>query len=261
MIERPNCDEAEMKLKGRVAIVTGAGQGIGRAIAMALAKEGAVVAIADIDITRAQAVAQAIGRDGGQAAAIQADVANNMSAAKMIEETVARHGALDILVNNVGIISYMPLLELTEDEWAHLLHVNLTGTFLCSQHAAKAMLRSKRGVIINISSISAELPEPDCVHYGVSKAGVAYLTKTFALALGKENIRVVAVAPGTIRTPRNQERLSRPGVEERRLMMIPLNRIGDPKEIADAVVFLASDEARYITGSTLYVEGGVMLLR
>jgi glucose 1-dehydrogenase len=99
------------------------------------------------------------------------------------------------------------------------------------------------------------------VHYGVSKAGVAYLTKTFAVALGKENIRVVAVAPGTIRTPRNQDRLSQPGVEERRLVMIPLNRIGDPNEIADAVVFLASDEARYITGSTLYVEGGMMLLR
>src|SRR5262249_34950523 len=140
--------------------------------------------------------------------------------------------------------------------------VNLKGAFICAQLAAAAMIKGQsEGVILNISSISAELPEPDCIHYGVSKAGIAYLTKTLALVLSRHHIRVLAISPGTIRTPMNETLLRDPEVVESRLATIPLRRLGVPQDIASAVAFLVSDAANYITGSTLYVEGGMMLVR
>ncbi len=250
-----------MRLRDRVAIVTGGGQGMGRAIAIALAGEGAAVIVADTDLPKAEATVAAIAERGGRATAMDVDVSQHTSIVRMVEQTLARYGRIDILVNNAGVIGHMPLLELTEKEWDRVLEINLKGTFLCSQQAAKAMLASKGGVIINLSSISADLPEPECAHYGVSKAGVTHLTKSFAVALGKHNIRVIAIAPGTIRTPMTDDFLGRPGAEEGRLRSIALDHIGTPEEVADAVVFLASDDARYVTGSTLYVEGGMILLR
>jgi len=250
-----------VKLHERVAIVTGGGQGIGRAITVALASAGARVSVADINPRTARETAAVVCNSGGSATAIQVDVSQRASVARMVEHTLSMYGKLDILVNNAGVIGDVPFLELSEAEWDRVLGVNLKGTFFCAQVAARAMIASQSGVIVNISSISAELPEPDCVHYGVSKAGVAHLTKSLAVSLGKHNIRVIALAPGTTLTPMSTEFLGRPGVEADRVKSIALARIGTADEIADAVTFLVSDDARYITGSTLYVEGGQLLLR
>jgi NAD(P)-dependent dehydrogenase (short-subunit alcohol dehydrogenase family) len=249
-------------MKDKVALITGAARGIGRAIALELSRTGAAVVAADIDIAGAQATAETITAENRIAVAIYVDVASRISAARMIEETLARFQHLDILVNNAGVFGTMPALDLTEEEWDRVTTINLKGAFFCSQLAARAMVDGGRtGVIVNMASISADLPEPECLHYGVSKAGVSHLTKSLAVALGPHGIRVIAVAPGTIHTPINDAVLRLPGVVEQRLKTIPLGRIGAPEDVATAVAFLASDKARYVTGSTLYVDGGMMLLR
>jgi NAD(P)-dependent dehydrogenase (short-subunit alcohol dehydrogenase family) len=249
-----------MRSAQKVAIVTGGAQGMGKAIALALAREGLAVSVADISFPGAETTAAAIVSQSGRAIAVHVDVSQSRSVSRMIDDTLAKFGRLDVLVNNAGIIGHMSILDLTEAEWDRVLAVNLKGTFLCCQFAARAMAVSNGGAIINISSLSAEIPEPECAHYGISKAGVLHLTKSFALALAKHNIRVVAVAPGTIRTPMNDD-LLHTTFEEERLKAIPLGRIGTPEEVADTVAFLASGGARYITGSTIYVDGGQMLLR
>jgi glucose 1-dehydrogenase len=242
--------------------VTGAARGMGRGIALSLAREGAAVQAADINGTAVQATAAAIRSEGGQAEAIEADITRRTDIDNMIKQTLSRFGGIDVLVNNAGIIGYMSAVELTEAEWDRVLDVNLKGAFFCAQQVGVAMVAARRGgVIINVTSISAELPEPDCLHYGVSKAGLAHLTGSLAVALGPHGIRVVAIAPGTIHTPMNDELLREPEFVRQRRASIALRRIGAVEEIADATVFLASDDARYVTGSTLYVEGGTMLLR
>jgi NAD(P)-dependent dehydrogenase (short-subunit alcohol dehydrogenase family) len=251
-----------MDWTGKVVLVTGAGSGMGRAIAYAFGREGAIVCAADSNTITTKETADEIRQGGGQALALEVDVAQRSSVAAMIQRALLECHRLDVLVNCAGVIGYMPALELTEDEWDRVVDVNLKGTFWCCQIAALAMAdKGAGGVIVNISSISAELPEPECVHYGVSKAGVAHLTKSLAVAFARHRIRVVALAPGTIRTPMNAEELQQPGFVESRLEVIPLKRIGAPEEIAEAVLFLASDQAGYITGSTLLVDGGTILLR
>jgi NAD(P)-dependent dehydrogenase (short-subunit alcohol dehydrogenase family) len=246
----------------RVAIVTGAAGGIGQSVAVALAADGFAVIPADISGEGAKATALTITQMGGEAIGLGVDVRRRSSLAELVDATLNRYGRLDVLVNNAGIIDYAPVLDLTEDAWDRILGVNLKGAFLCSQLAAAAMVaRRIAGVIVNVTSISAELPEPDCIHYGVSKAGLAYLTRTLALALAPRGIRVVAVAPGTIRTPMNSDLLRDPTLVDARLATIPLRRLGAPPDIAGAVSFLVSDAASYVTGSTLYVEGGMMLVR
>jgi glucose 1-dehydrogenase len=246
----------------RVAIVTGAGGGIGAAVAVSLAANGLAVMAADIAPEAAAATARTITARGGDALGLHVDVTRRASVAQLLDATLTRFGRLDVLVNNAGIIDYAPVLELTEAAWDRVLAVNLKGAFLCAQAAAAAMAeRGAAGIVVNVTSISAELPEPDCLHYGVSKAGLAYLTRALALGLAPCGIRVVAVAPGTIRTPMNSDLLRDPAVVESRLATIPLRRFGEPVDIADAVAFLVSDAARYVTGSTLYVEVGMMLVR
>jgi glucose 1-dehydrogenase len=246
----------------RVAVVTGAAGGIGEAVAVALAADGFAVVVADIRLDGVTTIARAIADTGGEAIGLPVDVTRRASVADLVAATLKRFGRLDVLVNNAGIIDYAPLLELTEQAWDRVLAVNLKGAFLCTQLAAAAMIDSgTSGVIVNITSISAELPEPECVHYGVSKAGLAYLTRSAALALAPRGIRVVGIAPGTIQTPMNRDILRDTAVVEARLATIPLRRLGTPADIAAAVSFLVSDAACYVTGSTLYVEGGVMLVR
>jgi NAD(P)-dependent dehydrogenase (short-subunit alcohol dehydrogenase family) len=251
-----------MDWTGKAVLVTGAASGMGRTIALAFGRQGATVCAADNNMVAAEATADTIRRGSGQAMALEVDVARRSSVAAMAERAIAVCHRLDVLVNCAGVIGYMPALELSEAEWDRVIDVNLKGTFWCCQVAAAAMAASGTGgVIVNISSISAELPEPECVHYGVSKAGVAHLTKSLAVALAPHQIRVVALAPGTIRTAMNEDTLQQPGFIEGRLKVIPLMRIGAPEDVADAVLFLASDHASYITGSTLLVDGGTTLLR
>ncbi|MBV9219195.1 MAG: SDR family oxidoreductase [Methylobacteriaceae bacterium] len=243
-------------------LVTGAASGMGRAIALAFAREGAFVCAADVNLGAAEATVDAALQVGGRALALEVDVARRFSVATMVERAIAACGRLDVLVNCAGVIGYMPALKLTEAEWDRVLDINLKGTFWCCQIVGAAMVASGTGgAIVNVSSISAELPEPDCVHYGVSKAGIAHLTKSLAVALAPHRIRVVALAPGTIRTPMNADVLDEPGFIEGRLKVIPLRRIGVPEDVAGAVLFLASDHAAYVTGSTLLVDGGTTLLR
>jgi glucose 1-dehydrogenase len=247
---------------GRVAIVTGAAGGIGEAVALRLAADGLVVVPTDISAGGAEATALAITQRGGEAIHFKVDVRRRASVIEVIDAVLSRYGRLDVLVNNAGIIDYAAVLEVTEEAWERVLGVNLKGAFLCAQAAAAAMVeRHIAGVIVNVTSISAELPEPDCIHYGVSKAGLAYLTRTLALALAPQRIRVVAIAPGTIRTPMNSDLLRDPAVVDARFATIPLRRLGAVVDIAGAVSFLVSDAASYVTGSTLYVDGGMMLVR
>ncbi len=250
-----------MRLQGKVAIVTGSGRGIGKALAIGFSKEGAVVAVADIDFDNAKATAAEISKQGGSALAVWVDVSDSASVKKMTETVFKGLGKIDILVNNAAIASRYPLLELPEDEWDRVLNTNLKGVLLCVQSVAPYMIKSGGGAIINISSLGAELPVPELAHYGASKAGVYSLTKSMAVALAPHNIRVNAVQPGTIRTPMNVDRLSQPSVVEGRLRVIPLNRIGSPEDLVGPVVFLASEEAGYVTGDSIHVDGGSILLR
>ena len=247
---------------GAVAIVTGAGGGIGSAIALKLAEAGIAVACADLDPRRAGTAAGAITAAGGRALAFAVDITNRASVDDFVTAVEARLGPVSILVNNAGVIDYASVLELTEAAWDRVLGTNLKGAFFCVQAAASSMVRrGAGGVIVNVTSISAELPEPDCLHYGVAKAGLAHMTRTLALDLAQYGIRVAAVAPGTIRTPMNAELLQDPAIVQSRLRNIPLGRLGEPADVADTVAFLVSDAARYVTGSTLWVDGGMMLVR
>jgi glucose 1-dehydrogenase len=246
----------------RVAIVTGAGGGIGEATALALAVDGFAVVPVDRNEAGAVATAMTITARGGEALGLAADVTDRASVAALIANTQARFGRLDVLVNNAGIIDFAPVLELTEAAWDRVLGVNLKAPVFFAQQAAAAMItQGGGGVIVNVTSVSAELPEPDCLHYGAAKAGLAYATRTLALGLAQYGIRVVAVAPGTTRTPMNSHRLDDPALVAARLATIPLRRIATPADIAGSIAFLISDAASYVTGSTLYVEGGMMLLR
>jgi NAD(P)-dependent dehydrogenase (short-subunit alcohol dehydrogenase family) len=200
-----------VKLRGRTAIVTGSASGIGKALAIGLSKEGAAVAVADIDFANAETAVGEISKQGGNAFAVRVDVSDSASVGAMAKAVLRQFSRVDILVNNAGIVSHYPLLELPEAEWDRVLNTNLKGVLLCVQSVAPSMIESGGGAIINISSVAAEVPTPDYVHYGVSKAGILQLTKSMAVALGPHNIRVNAVQPGPVRTPMNAEILSRPG--------------------------------------------------
>src|SRR5947209_1025540 len=249
------------RLEGRHALVTGANSGIGRAIAIRLAQEGASVAINYVTHPEAaDAVVKEIVDTGAKAIAVQADVSNEQQVDAMIEQVVKELGGLDIMVNNAGFETQHSFLEMPADAWRKVLDVDLTGAFLCAQRAARVMVNSGTGgAIVNITSVHQVIPWGGFAHYCAAKAGLDMLTKTAALELANQRVRVNSVAPGAIKTPINQNVWSNPETLKDLLRKIPTERMGETDEIAKAVAFLCSDEASYITGAVLFVDGGMTL--
>jgi 3-oxoacyl-[acyl-carrier protein] reductase len=245
-----------MRLEGKVALVTGAQQGIGRAIAVALARDGADVGVNFLDdASAAEGVAGEIRGLGRRAVTVQGDVSRTASVESMVKTVVAALGPPDVLVNNAGVFPRASFLELQEREWDHVLGINLKGSFLCAQAVARALVAAGRpGAIVNISS-SAVRGDPRGVHYSSSKAGVVGLTRAMALALAPHRIRVNAIAPGLTDTAQPRYGNTEEQIAER-AREIPLGRIAQPEEIAKVAVFLASAEAGWVTGELIHVNGG-----
>jgi len=246
-------------LKNKVAIVTGARRGMGKSHALLLAKAGAKVLLADVSQEECQSVADEIIKSGGQALAVKCDVSKKDEVEKMVKTAIDEWGKLDILVNNAGICQFKPFLEMTEEEWDRTIDINLKGYFLCAQAAAKEMSKQKSGAIVNIASVvMGQIGKgmAGLSHYSASKGGIAALTKTLALELASCNIRVNAIAPGAIDTPMVAATKDDPKILEQVLAVVPLHRMGKPEEVSNAVLFLASDDSSYITGSIVVVDGG-----
>jgi glucose 1-dehydrogenase len=251
-----------MLLSGRRAIVTGASSGIGRATAERLGREGASVCVnyySERERADAEAVVAAVEQAGGRALAFAADVGDEGQVVALVARASEELGGLDLLVNNAGIEKQVPLLELSLDDWNAVLRTNLTGAFLCLREAGKAMAQNGRGVVVNMSSVHEFIPWPGFAHYCASKGGMKLLMETAARELAAKGVRVVNVAPGAIVTPINEFVLDDPEAKHAVESEIPLGRMGKPEEIAAAVAWLASDEAGYVTGTTVVVDGGMSL--
>ncbi len=243
-----------MRFESRTAIVTGAGQGIGRDIARRLASEGAKGGVADVNQESAADAAAELNGDGGTAMAVGCNVAEQSEVEALMQRCIDQWGRLDILVNNAGITRDASLAKLTVEAWERVLAVNLKGTFLCLQAAARHMIAGRYGRIVNISSIAYE-GNVGKANYSASKGGINSLTKTACLEFAQHNVTVNAVAPGAVATRLALE--LPPKVQEKFLKKIPCHRWGDPKEIAAVVAFLASDDASYINGQVIHVCGGL----
>ena len=243
-------------LADRVCIVTGGAQGIGEACARRFAREGARVVIADLSDDRGQALASELG-----ALFVHCDVGEKAQVDALVARTLQAHGRLDVLVNNAGIFKAADFLDITEEDFDAVLRVNLKGAFLMGQAAARAMASTGAGAIVNMSSVNAVLAIPSIASYNVSKGGINQLTRVMALALVDKGIRVNAVAPGTIATELAARAvLTSEEAKARILSRTPMRRLGQPSEVADAVAWLASDAASYITGEIVVIDGGRMAL-
>ena len=249
-----------MKLDNKVAIITGAASGIGQAIAITMAREGASVVVdyvgkpgtADDTVSQIQSA-------GGKALAVEADVSQPDQVANLVGQAVSTFGKLDIFVNNAGIAYKHPITEFPLDQWNKIIAVNLTGPFLCMQAAAKQMMtQGGPGRIINISSVHQDLPMPTNAPYCASKGGLRMLMRTVAVELGPHGITVNNIGPGAVYTPIDADIQANPEMERALMAEIPVGRWGKPVEIANLAVFLASDDAAYITGSTYYIDGGML---
>lgn len=247
-----------MILNGKTAIVTGASRGIGRAIALALARAGADVVINCLgQVQAAEGVAEEIRAAGRRALVVRADVSDSGEAAAMVERAVKEFGRIDILVNNAGITRDNLLLRMREDDWDAVIDVNLKGAFNCTKAAVRYMIKSRFGRIINISSVVGLFGNAGQVNYAASKAGLIGFAKALARELGPRNITVNTVAPGFIATDMTEQLAEKVKVDL--LSRIPLGRFGSPEEVAGTVVFLASDVAAYITGQVIVVDGGMAM--
>ena len=246
-----------MRLRERVAIVTGGGFGIGRGIACRFAEEGARVVIAEIVPERGRETVQMIEGAGGQALFIETDVRERSQVEAMVERTVRELASIDVLVNNAGLTGRTPILEMTDEEWNGMLATNLTGPFLCTQAVARHMISGgSGGKIINVASIMSEVACPEQAHYAASKGGLLMLTRALACDLGPCGINVNAIGPGT--TDSGHGAFDDPDVLEAYESKVPLGRIALPSDTAKAAVFLASDDADYVNGAILYVDGGTI---
>ena len=246
------------RFEGKAAIVTGASRGIGREIALQLAKEGAKVAVNySGSKDKAEEVVQLIKDAGGEAFAIQADVSNSDSVKNLVEKTIETYGSIDILVNNAGITKDNLLVRMKEDEWDDVININLKGVFLCTKGVTRQMMRQRAGKIVNVASIVGVSGNAGQANYVAAKAGVIGFTKTTAQELAARNINVNAVAPGFITTDMT-DALDE-DMKNQMLANIPLGKLGSSENVAKTVMFLLSDDATYITGQTIHVDGGMVM--
>lgn len=254
-----------MLLKDKVTIVTGAAQGIGRACAERAAREGSSVVVSDIEDDEAVKVVKAIEEAGGKATFCRCDVSQRLDVHNLIAAALEAYGSVDVLVNNAGVVDDRPFLELESEEFDRVLSINLKGAFLAAQAAARQMVKQLKdgrapGAIVNMSSINAWFGMADHVAYSVSKGGLMQLTKSMSIALAPHGIRVNAVGPGTIETPMIKDVVRDQAFRKKALSRTPLGRFGTADEMAAVVVWLASAEASYLTGTTVYADGGRMTL-
>jgi glucose 1-dehydrogenase len=253
-----------MLLDGKVVIVTGAARGIGQACAERAAKEGAKVVLSDVEEAAGTKVAKAI-TAGGTAVFCKCDVTQRLDVHNLVAAALEAYGAIDVLINNAGVIDTADFLDLTLDDFDRVLGVNLRGAFMVAQACARQMVKQVAakgppGAIVNMSSANAHFGLPDHVAYSISKGGIAQLTKASAISLARHGIRVNAIGPGTIATELAKAVVDNPEALKKILSRTPLGRMGEPEEIASIAVFLASKEAAYITGQTIYPDGGRMFL-
>lgn len=251
--------DRNMRLKNKVAVVTGGNSGIGAAIVLELAKEGANIVIDYISHPEAtDELEQKVHALGDQAIGIQADVSKVADLQKLVDGAVEKFGRLDVMVNNAGIESRTSVLDTTEDQYEKVLEVNLKSAFFGTQLAAKQMIKQGGGRIINITSVHEDWPMPGNIAYCLSKGGVRMLTRTAGVELAKENVLVVGVAPGAVATPINTSTMKDPKLMEKLNSAIPIGRMAKPEEIASVVAFLAGDGASYMTATTVFADGGMM---
>lgn len=246
-----------MKLTGKVALVTGAAQGIGKAVALLLARHGADIVVSDINLEKAEETAKEIESIGPKAMAIKVNVASLNDVERMVEAVLKKFGRIDILINNAGITRDKLILRMTEEDWDIVLNVNLKGTFNCTKAVVRHMAKQRSGKIVSIASVVGEMGNAGQVNYAASKAGVIGLTKTIAREFAKRGINVNAIAPGYIETPMTEFLSDK--VKEELKRLIPMERLGKPEDVAEAVLFLVSEESNYITGQVLNVNGGIYM--
>jgi len=256
------------KLKGQSALVTGANSGIGMAVAIALANDGANVVVNYVSHPEAaEAVVKQIENNGGNAIAVKADISKEDEVQSMFQQMFAKYGTIDILVNNAGLQKDSPFESMSLADWQLVLNVNLTGQFLCAREAVKEFLKrgivaersSAAGKIICMSSVHQVIPWAGHVNYASSKGGIEMMMKSLAQELAPKKIRVNSIGPGAIRTPINESAWSTPEALNKLLTLIPYGRIGEPEDIGKVAVWLASDESDYLTGTTIFADGGMLL--
>lgn len=252
------------RLDNKVAFITGGGRGIGQAIARKMAAEGAAVALAEIDLASAQDTVTALNDAGCQAIAVRTDITQEADVKAAVDQVLERFGRIDILVNNAGKNFYYDATEMTESDWDSAMNVDVKGAWLCCKHILPGMITSKGGSIVNISSVHARITAPGHFPYAAAKSALVGLTRNLALDYAKYNIRVNAICPGWVRTSLVQGWFDMQpdpkATEERVLSFQPLQRIGTPEEIANFVAFVASDEASFITGAELVIDGGMSIM-
>ncbi|KKU22495.1 MAG: 2-deoxy-D-gluconate 3-dehydrogenase [Candidatus Nomurabacteria bacterium GW2011_GWA1_46_11] len=247
------------ELNGKVALVTGGRRGMGKAHSLALASQAAKVAVTDIDLAECQLVVDEIKAKGGEAIPLKMDVTDKSQVNEVFDRVIKEYGRLDILVNNAGIFEPKMALDITEEEWERMIHINLKGQFLCAQRAAQEMSKNKWGRIINIASVASGqvgVGFAGGAHYTASKGGIIGMSETMAIEWAPLGINVNVIAPGAIDTPMVQGAGMTKEAMAGLMQRVPLKRIGKSTEISAAVIFLASEEASYITGATFYVDGG-----
>jgi len=253
-----NGERNPMRLDGKVAVITGAGQGLGETTAEVLAELGASLALLDVNDEANEALAKRLSAEGHDALAVHCDVGEEGDVQAAAAQVAERFGRADVLVNNAGIISWTPLEDLPVAEWDRVTRVNQRGIFLCTRAFGRMMIAQRSGSIVNISSVAGTSPEPNAGAYAATKAAAIIIARQTAVEWGKHGIRANAVSPGMMQTPMAEKFLSVPEALEQRISMVASRRIGQPREVAEVIAFLASDASSYVNGQNIEVDGGMM---